>query len=218
MRALVAAPIDRSVLGNSLGAARAQVHENYIVAQTHDSLVIVDQHAAHERLVYEALKQALASRSVPAQMLLLPEIVDLPEDDADRLARHADVLRRFGLGLERFGPGAVAVRETPSMLGETDVQALVRDLADEIAESDTTDTLQSRSCMQSPLHGLPRFRPVWTAAQARGDECAAATDGSHARFRHVQPWTPDLCGTQARRHRATVRKAVRRDRLDASLT
>lgn len=133
-----------TMLGATLGAARAQVHENYIVAQTRDSLVIVDQHAAHERLVYEALKNALHSRPVPAQMLLLPEIVDLPEDDAERLAVHAETLKRFGLGIERFGPGAIAVRETPSMLGETDVQQLVRDLADEIADNDTTETLTER--------------------------------------------------------------------------
>ncbi|MGI6851090.1 DNA mismatch repair endonuclease MutL [Mesorhizobium sp. 1B3] len=136
--------VAQELLATPLGAARAQVHQNYIVAQTQDSLVIVDQHAAHERLVYEALKQALASRPVPAQMLLLPEIVDLPEDDAERLAMHAQTLKRFGLGLERFGPGAVAVRETPAMLGETNVQALVRDLADEIAEHDTVDTLKER--------------------------------------------------------------------------
>ena len=127
-----------------LGAARAQIHENYIVAQTRDSLVIVDQHAAHERLVYEALKNGLEQRDVPAQMLLLPEIVDLPEEDADRLAGHSELLRRLGLGIERFGPGAVCVRETPAMLGETDVQRLVRDLADEIAEHDTADTLKER--------------------------------------------------------------------------
>ncbi|PLP58640.1 DNA mismatch repair endonuclease MutL [Mesorhizobium loti] len=133
-----------TLLGATLGAARAQVHENYIVAQTRDSLVIVDQHAAHERLVYEALKNALHSRPVPAQMLLLPEIVDLPEDDAERLALHAETLKQFGLGIERFGPGAIAVRETPSMLGETDVQQLVRDLADEIADNDTTETLTER--------------------------------------------------------------------------
>ncbi|WP_054311224.1 DNA mismatch repair endonuclease MutL [Mesorhizobium sp. 1M-11] len=133
-----------TLLGATLGAARAQVHENYIVAQTRDSLVIVDQHAAHERLVYEALKNALHSRPVPAQMLLLPEIVDLPEDDAERLAVHAETLKRFGLGVERFGPGAIAVRETPAMLGETDVQQLVRDLADEIADNDTTETLTER--------------------------------------------------------------------------
>ncbi|WP_420959562.1 DNA mismatch repair endonuclease MutL [Brucella sp. IR073] len=126
-----------------LGAARAQIHANYIVAQTDDSLVIVDQHAAHERLVYEALKTALHSRPLPAQMLLIPEIVDLPEEDAERLAAHAEELRRFGLGVERFGPGAVAVRETPAMLGETDVQQLIRDLADEIAEHDTSDGLKA---------------------------------------------------------------------------
>ncbi|MHA6641874.1 DNA mismatch repair endonuclease MutL [Mesorhizobium sp. A623] len=133
-----------ALLSKELGAARAQVHENYIVAQTNDSLIIVDQHAAHERLVYEALKNALYARPVPSQMLLLPEIVDLPEDDAERLAVHSETLARFGLRLERFGPGAVAVRETPSMLGETNVQQLVRDLADEIADNDTTDTLTER--------------------------------------------------------------------------
>ncbi|RWC24100.1 DNA mismatch repair endonuclease MutL [Mesorhizobium sp.] len=133
-----------TLLGAVLGAARAQVHENYIVAQTRDSLVIVDQHAAHERLVYEALKNALHSRPVPSQMLLLPEIIDLPEEDAERLALHSETLARFGLGIERFGPGAVAVRETPSMLGETNVGQLVRDLADEIADNDTVDTLKER--------------------------------------------------------------------------
>lgn len=133
-----------TLLGTVLGAARAQVHENYIVAQTRDSLVIVDQHAAHERLVYEALKNALHSRAVPSQILLLPEIIDLPEEDAERLAMHSETLARFGFGIERFGPGAVAVRETPSMLGETNVQQLVRDLADEIADNDTVDTLKER--------------------------------------------------------------------------
>ncbi|MFD1983811.1 DNA mismatch repair endonuclease MutL [Mesorhizobium newzealandense] len=133
-----------TLLGAVLGAARAQVHENYIVAQTRDSLVIVDQHAAHERLVYEALKNALHSRPVPSQMLLLPEIIDLPEEDAERLAMHSETLARFGLGIERFGPGAVAVRETPSMLGETNVGQLVRDLADEIADNDTVETLKGR--------------------------------------------------------------------------
>jgi DNA mismatch repair protein MutL len=137
------APLETAI-GASLGVARAQVHRNYIVAQSEDALIIVDQHAAHERLVYEALKQALASRPVPAQMLLIPEIVDLPEEDAERLATHADTLRRFGLGLERFGPGAVIVRETPAMLGETNVPDLLRDLADEIAEHDTSETLSAR--------------------------------------------------------------------------
>lgn len=129
---------------NPLGAARAQVHGNYIVAQTTDSLVIVDQHAAHERLVYEALKTSMDGRALPAQMLLLPEIIDLPADDVERLAMHAETLARFGLSIERFGPGAIAVRETPAMLGEMDVQGLLRDLADEIADNDTVETLKGR--------------------------------------------------------------------------
>lgn len=137
-----AAPAE--TLRHPLGAARAQVHENYIVAQTEDSLIIVDQHAAHERLVYEALKQAIHARPLPSQMLLMPEIVDLPEEDAERLSAHADFLARLGLRLERFGPGAVAVRETPAMLGEIDAAALVRDLADEIAENDTAEGLKER--------------------------------------------------------------------------
>jgi DNA mismatch repair protein MutL len=120
------------------------VHENYILAQTSDGMVIVDQHAAHERLVFERLKTALREGSVASQILLLPEIIDLPEDDCDRLAERAGDLAGFGLVLERFGPGAIAVRETPALLGETDVTGLVRDLADEIAEWDSTGGLQDR--------------------------------------------------------------------------
>lgn len=130
--------------GFHLGAARAQLHENYIVAQTGDGLVIVDQHAAHERLVFEAMREAMRNRRIPSQALLIPEIVDLPEEDCDRLMEHAEALDRFGLAFERFGPGAIAVRETPSMLGEIDATALIRQLADEIAEWDTADGLASR--------------------------------------------------------------------------
>jgi DNA mismatch repair protein MutL len=136
--------VDDALLDTDLGAARAQIHQNYIVAQTRDSLIIVDQHAAHERLVYEALKNALHSRPLPSQMLLLTEIVDLPEEDAERLAANAETLARFGLRLERFGPGAIAVRETPAMLGEVNVRQLVLDLADELAEHETVDTLKER--------------------------------------------------------------------------
>lgn len=127
-----------------LGAARAQLHENYIVAQTEDGLVIVDQHAAHERLVFETMREALHSRAVPAQALLIPEIVDLAEDDCDRLMAHAEEFLRLGLAVERFGPGAIAVRETPAMLGEVDAAGLVRQLADELAEWDTANGLAGR--------------------------------------------------------------------------
>ncbi|MEQ1403529.1 DNA mismatch repair endonuclease MutL [Neorhizobium sp. Rsf11] len=127
-----------------LGAARAQLHENYIVAQTEDGLVIVDQHAAHERLVFEAMRKALDSKRLASQVLLIPEIIDLPEEDCDRLVAHGQELDRLGLVIERFGPGAVAVRETPAMLGEVDAASLVRDLADEIAEWNTAGGLRGK--------------------------------------------------------------------------
>jgi len=135
---------DLTTVENPLGAARTQIHENYIVAQTRDGLVIVDQHAAHERLVFERFKTALKAGKVASQILLLPEIIDLPEDDCDRLAERAGDLAELGLVLERFGPGAIAVRETPSMLGEADVAGLVRDMADEIAEWDSATGLRDR--------------------------------------------------------------------------
>jgi len=135
---------DQTAVEHPLGAARTQIHENYIVAQTRDGLVIVDQHAAHERLVFERFKTALKAGRVNSQILLLPEIIDLPEDDCDRLAERAADLAELGLVLERFGPGAIAVRETPAMLGDTDVVSLVRDLADEIAEWDSSGGLRDR--------------------------------------------------------------------------
>jgi DNA mismatch repair protein MutL len=126
-----------------LGAARTQIHQNYIVAQTEKGLVIVDQHAAHERIVYEALKKGL-EQQVASQMLLIPEIIDLPEDDVDRLCQFQKELEQFGLWLEKFGPGAVAIRETPAMLGEVDVGGLIRDLCDELAEWGVANTLKDR--------------------------------------------------------------------------
>jgi DNA mismatch repair protein MutL len=132
------------LLDRPLGAARAQVHETYIVAQTRDGVVIVDQHAAHERLVYERLKTALEKTGVARQILLIPEIVELDEADVERLVARAGELARFGLTLEPFGPGAVAVRETPSLLGEIDAQALVRDLAEHMAEWDEALPLERR--------------------------------------------------------------------------
>jgi DNA mismatch repair protein MutL len=127
-----------------LGAARAQIHETYIVSQTHDGLIIVDQHAAHERIVYERMKAAVEKIGVARQILLIPEIVELDEADAARLVARADDLARFGLVVEAFGPGAVAVRETPSMLGDVDVRGLVCDLAEHMAEWDDELPLERR--------------------------------------------------------------------------
>jgi DNA mismatch repair protein MutL len=127
-----------------LGVPRAQLHKNYIVSQTEDGLVIVDQHAAHERLVYEAMKNALAENGIASQGLLIPEVVDLEEDDIDRLMVHAEGLSELGLGIERFGTGAIAVRETPAILGEVNVQGLIMDLVDEIAEWGTSELVKDK--------------------------------------------------------------------------
>jgi DNA mismatch repair protein MutL len=124
-----AAPPPAELLDRPLGAARAQLNETYILAQTRDALVIVDQHAAHERLVYERLKVGLGAGGVARQALLIPEVVDLDGDQVAALAEAAPELEKLGLVLESFGPGAVLVREVPALLGDTDVKGLVRDLA-----------------------------------------------------------------------------------------
>ncbi len=132
------------LLERPLGAARAQIHETYIVSQTRNGLIVVDQHAAHERIVYERMKAAVEKSGVARQILLIPEIVELDEADAARLAARADELVRFGLVIEPFGPGAVAVRETPSMLGDIDVRGLVTDLGEHMAEWDDSLPLERR--------------------------------------------------------------------------
>jgi len=119
-----------------LGVARGQVARTYIVAEADDGLVLVDQHAAHERLVLERLRAAGAGQGdAPAQALLLPEVVELDEPDCDRIEAAADDLARFGLVVERFGPAAVLVRAVPAVLGKGDPQALVRDVADDLARN-----------------------------------------------------------------------------------
>ncbi len=127
-----------------LGVARAQLHETYVVAQTADGIVIVDQHAAHERLVYERMKKALANGGVARQPLLIPEVVDLDPSEVTRVSERAAELAELGLVIEAFGPDAVVVREVPAMLGKLDVKGLVRDLADEIAETGNALSLKER--------------------------------------------------------------------------
>ena len=142
-----------------LGAARAQLHGTYIVAETGDGIVIVDQHAAHERLVYERMKNALGETGVARQGLLLPEVVELDEAAAGRIARRGEELAELGLVLEPFGPGAVVVREVPALLGEVDVPGLVRDLADELTELGEALSLKERLeevCGTLACHGSVR--------------------------------------------------------------
>ena len=151
-----------------LGAARAQVHGTYIVAQTRDGVVIVDQHAAHERLVYERMKAQMAQGGVARQTLLLPEVVELDPVEAERVCSRAEELAALGLALEPFGPGAVLVRETPALLGETDVAALVRDIADDLAENGAPLALGERLadvCSTMACHGSVRAGRRLTAPE-----------------------------------------------------
>jgi DNA mismatch repair protein MutL len=142
-----------------LGVARAQLHATYIVAQTSDGIVIVDQHAAHERLVYERMKKAMDAGGVARQLLLLPEVVELEEAAADRVAARAAELEELGLVLESFGPGTILVREVPALLGDCDVKGLIQTLADELAELGEALALKDRLadvCGTMACHGSVR--------------------------------------------------------------
>jgi len=147
------------VAAHPLGAARAQLHETYIIAQTADGLVIVDQHAAHERLVYERMKTALAQAGIARQVLLIPAVVELDEAAAQRIVSRRGELAELGLVIEAFGPGAVVVREVPALLGATDTTGLIRDLADELAEFGQALSLKERLeqiCGTMACHGSVR--------------------------------------------------------------
>ena len=151
-----------------LGAARAQLHGAYIVAQTRDGLVVVDQHAAHERLVYERMKVQMARGSVTRQALLTPEVVELDPAEAERVSARVDELAELGLIVEPFGVGAVLVRETPALLGDTDVQGLIRDIADDLAEHGAALALSERLgevCGTMACHGSVRAGRVLSAPE-----------------------------------------------------
>jgi len=152
-------PQEPDLVDRPLGAARAQLHETYIVAQTADGMIIVDQHAAHERLVYEKMKANMEGKGVTRQALLIPEIVDLGEGDAARVLTREDELAKMGLVIEPFGVGAIAVRETPAILGEMNVQGLLHDLADDLRDYDETLSLNERFehvCGTMACHGSVR--------------------------------------------------------------
>jgi len=181
-------------LARPLGVARAQLHETYIVAQTADGVVIVDQHAAHERLVYERLKRARAGAGIARQLLLVPEVVELDPVDADRLAIAAAELEGLGLVLEPFGPGAVLVREAPAELAGGNLRALVEDVAAALAAEGDASALSGRldhvlatmACHHSVRAGR-RLRPEEMDALLREME---ATPGSgqcnHGRPTYVE--------------------------------
>jgi DNA mismatch repair protein MutL len=154
-----AAPETTSLRDYPLGVARAQLHGTYVVAQTADGIVIVDQHAAHERLVYERMKESLAATGIARQALLIPEMVELDQPAAERLLARAAEFEELGLVIESFGPATVVVREVPALLGATDVHGLLRDLADELAEFDSALSLKERLehvCGTMACHGSVR--------------------------------------------------------------
>ncbi len=127
-----------------LGAARAQLHKTYIVAETGDGITIIDQHAAHERLVMERMKAAMAADGVAVQALLIPEVVDLPADQREAVLEQAAFLAGLGLEIEEFGEGSVLVRGVPALLGAPDAARMVRDIAEELVELGGSRTLEDR--------------------------------------------------------------------------
>jgi DNA mismatch repair protein MutL len=154
-----------------LGTARAQMFDNFIIAQNGEGLLLVDQHAAHERLVYERFKAQLASGPVPSQAQLIPLVIELPEEDCARLEDAAIELERFGLYLERFGPRAIAVRETPALLGSSDIDGLVRDIADGLAEWDSIAAVNDR--MEAIIARMACHGSVRSGRRLRVDEMNA---------------------------------------------
>lgn len=188
------APLPQAMVEAPLGAARAQVHDTYIVAQTRDGIVIVDQHAAHERLVYEKLKRQREANGVNRQMLLIPAIVEMEPAEVQRLLDHADTLASLGLVVEPFGPGAVAVSETPSLLKDGDMTRLVRDIADTLAEDGAATSLERK--LDHVLATMACHHSVRAGRRLTGEEMNAllremeATPGSgqcnHGRPTYVE--------------------------------
>ena len=166
-----AQPSDERPEAHPLGAARAQLHENYIVAQTATGIVIVDQHAAHERLVYERLKRQLAETGIRSQPLLIPEIVDLSPADAARLLDAAPDLAQVGLVIEAFGGSAIAIRETPAVLGPVNGAALIRDILDELADAGTSDLIRAK--IDAILSRMACHGSVRSGRQMRPEEMNA---------------------------------------------
>ncbi|SEN02907.1 DNA mismatch repair endonuclease MutL [Palleronia pelagia] len=183
-----------------LGAARGQVHENYIISQTDSGMVIVDQHAAHERLVYEKLKRQMAENGVASQALLIPEIVDLSENDAARLLDLADGLSRLGLEIEAFGGGAVAVRATPAILGAVDAQAMLRDILDELDDLGDSLSVQARieavlsrvACHGSVRSGRRMSAPEMNALLREMEATPHSGQCNHGRPTYVELQLSDI--------------------------
>ncbi len=193
-------PAEAFDLDAPLGAARAQIHETYIIAQTRDGLVLVDQHAAHERLVYERLKRERAQNGVARQALLSPLVVDLDEADVARLVEASDLLGSLGLAIEPFGPGAVAVHETPATLKLGAVEPLLRDLADSLAEEGQAAPLEKKldhvlatiACHHSVRAGRRLSPPEMNALLREMERTPGAGQCNHGRPTYVELKLADI--------------------------
>ena len=195
-----AAPPSSADLAAPLGAARAQVHDAYILAQTRDGLVIVDQHAAHERIVYEKLKRQREQSGIVRQILLSPLVVDLEPRAAAALIERAEELEKLGLVVEGFGPGAALLREAPALLDGADMAALVRDLAEDLAAEDGALSLERRldhrlatiACHHSVRSGR-KLRPEEMNALLREMEATpGAGQCNHGRPTYVELKLADI--------------------------
>ena len=188
------------LMDRPLGAARGQLHLTYIVSETRDGLILVDQHAAHERLVHERMKKALAEAGIKRQALLVPEVVELGAGEAAALADRSDELAELGLVIEPFGDGTIIVRETPAMLGDTDIQGLIRDLADEVAELGEALSLKERLDEVSgtmACHGSVRAGRRLTAAEMNAllremEVTPHSGQCNHGRPTYVKLTLPDI--------------------------
>jgi DNA mismatch repair protein MutL len=192
---------DSAAFDAPLGAARAQVHATYIVAQTRDGIVIVDQHAAHERLVYERLKRERASAGIARQLLLIPEVVDLDPVEADRVLAAADTLASLGLAVEAFGPGAILVREMPAVLAGGRIKALIQDVADALAEwgagagavEERLDAVLSRMSCHGSIRAGRRMKPEEMNALLREMEATPLSGQcNHGRPTYVELKLADI--------------------------
>lgn len=177
-----------------LGFAKAQLHNTYIIAQGEDSILIVDQHAAHERLTYEKLMTSLKENGMSSQLLLLPEVIDLSPDDVETLSKRSDELKTFGLIIDAFGHDSVAVREVPTLLAKADIKQLVRDLAETLRVFDDTVSLQDKIkdiCARMACHGSIRAGRTLTLAEMNAllrqmESCGTSGQCIHGRPTYIQ--------------------------------
>jgi DNA mismatch repair protein MutL len=193
-------PVDGMSFAGRLGAAVAQVHGTFIISQTNDSLLIIDQHAAHERIVYERMKRDFLRGDVKRQILLIPEIVEMDKASAQRVVEQAFALSKLGLVVEGFGDGAVLVREVPALLGHSEFLAMIQDIAEDLAEHEDTQILERKLeslCSRMACHGSVRSGRILSVAEMNAllrqmEETPNTGQCNHGRPTYVEMSLSDL--------------------------